>query len=110
MVYTPHILDRMIQTVADRDGFGRLVSAPEAEWERICRCRCDHTTDAEYRTEDGSVFRPQWRVVCEGNDINVRPGDRVRVTRPDGKVLCEGVAYPTKKLNYLPYAEVYIKS
>lgn len=109
MHYAPHTLQKRTPPAETTDEYGRPVVADGSEeWTDVCRCRCDHSDDKEFRLDDGTVVRPEYRIVTDGNAPGVSVGDIVRCVRADGTVRGEGRVVNTKTLNYLPYAEIYV--
>lgn len=109
MYYAPHILQKKIIPQEAVDEFGRPIPVKSAdEWVDVCRCRCDHNGDKEVKMPDGTVVRPEYHIVLEGNTPDVETGDYVRCLRDDGSIRGEGRAFKPRTLNYLPYAEIYV--
>ncbi len=107
MLYTPHILQIRTVTPPDNDEFGRPTPGTGGEtWNEVCRCRCDDNTTKEFKSENGSVYRPMYHIVCEGK-VNVKTGDYVRCM--DGEsIRGEGEIYMPKNPNYFNYTEIWI--
>lgn len=109
MYYAPHRLQKRVNAELESDGFGRPI-VPDAgtdEWVDVCRCRCDHNRDTEIKKPDGTVVKPDYHIVCEGNRPGISTGDYVRCLEMDGSVRGEGYVINAHTLNYLPYAEIY---
>ena len=108
MIYAPHILQKRITPLEQTDSTGKPVVVQTApEWVTVCRCRCDFASDDELVDDNGEMFRPTHHVVCEGNGIDIASGDYVRVMHGD-IIKASGRAKKPNKLNYLPYAEIYL--
>lgn len=110
MYYKPHFLQKLMLEPDLKDEFGRPVQIDSAEsWVDVCECRCDHSGDKEVRLDDGTLARPEYRVICNCKSPQVRVGDHVRCVNADGSVRGEGNVVKMKTLNYLDYAEVYLQ-
>lgn len=108
MYYAPHILQVKRAASLENDELGRPIPSQDASsWVDVCRCRCDDNTTKEFRSENGSVYRPQYHVVCEGRH-GLSAGDEVRCVNADGSVRGEGTVFITKGLNYLSYSEIWM--
>lgn len=107
MYYAPHILQVRRAAALENDELGRPMPSLEGEWVDVCKCRCDDNTTKEFRSENGSVYRPMFHVVCEGRH-GVRAGETVRCLNQDGTVRGEGKVYLPKSLNLLPYSEIWM--
>lgn len=70
------------------------------------RCRCDDNTTKEFSSDNGSVYRPNYHVVCEKR-ITVKAGDEVRCMDGDG-VRGQGEVYTIKSTNYFNYSELWM--
>lgn len=107
MYFAPHILQRKTVTPPNRDEFGRVI-APDSseEWITVCACRCDDNTTKEFKSENGEVFRPQYHVVCAGNQ-DIKAGEYVRCIVGD-EVRGEGEVSVFKKTNYYKYTELWM--
>lgn len=108
MRYAPHTLQALAGAVASEDGFGRPLAVGGGEWTDVCRCRCDSNWERELRLDNGQVVKPDWHVVCEGNDLSLKPGDTVRCVDRDGTVRASGRILRMRTNNYLPYGEIYL--
>lgn len=113
MQYAPHILQKRITPTEQVDEFGRPIVSESAdasgyEWQDVCRCRCDHNETKEIKLPDGTVIKPDYHIVMEGNDPDVEVGDYIRCLREDGSIRGEGKLIRPRTLNYLPYAEGYV--
>lgn len=85
-----------------------LAAVCDQRYVNVCRCRCDSVTMAKTATDDGSVVRPDYHVVTDGNRIKLKLGDVVRCIDIDGETICEGEILKLHRLNTLPYAEIYL--
>lgn len=109
MYYAPHILQKRVIAEETVDELGRPIKGENAEeWAFVCKCRCDHNQDTEVKLEDGTVIRPEYHIVLDGNRPDVATGDYVRCLREDGSIRGEGRVVRPHTLNYLPYAEIYV--
>lgn len=107
MVFTPHILQRKSVSHPVTDEYGRVIaSATNATWETICRCRCDHNTTQEFTNINGSVYRPNYHIVCDAK-LALQEGDIVRCMEGEN-VICEGEVYRVKRYNYYYATEIWL--
>lgn len=107
MYYAPHILQKRIHPISSVDEFGRMVvSSDEEEWETICACRCDRTSQTLGKSDNGDTFHSDYRICCSGRGL-VKAGDMVRALIGN-VVLCEGEARSVRETNYLDYTEVLV--
>lgn len=107
MIFAPHILQVKVITPMDKDEFGRPIPGTGGEsWQDVCKCRCDDNTTKEFSSENGSVYRPNYHVVCE-KKITVKAGDEVRCMDGDG-VRGQGEVYTVKSTNYFNYSELWM--
>lgn len=104
MYYAPHILEKRA-IVKRRNEYGELQDKYET-WERLGGCRCDDNTTEHFQTDNGSVYVPKYKIVCDRHDV--KPNDYVRVMNPDGSVRGEGRVFNQPKCNYLNYMCVYV--
>lgn len=104
MNYCPHIL-QVKSTNEATDEYGRIISG-EDSWENVCQCRCDDNSTKEFRNENGDVYRPNFRVVCDGK-VSIKAGDEIRCMNGD-TVRGSGKVYLVKILNYLNYSELWM--
>lgn len=103
MIYSPHIL-QIKETTESVDEWGNpIVSNPI--WRDVGECRCDDNTTKEFRSENGSTFRPAYHIV--GESLEVKPGDEIRCMY-DNKIRGEGKVYAVKQSNYLDYTEIWV--
>ena len=99
MIFAPHILQVKVITPMDKDEFGRPIPGTGGEyWQEVCKCRCDDNTTKEFSSDNGSVYRPNYHVVCEKR-ITVKAGDEVRCMDGDS-VRGQGEVYTVKSTNY----------
>ena len=71
----------------------------------MCIRDSDNTTK-EFSSDNGSVYRPNYHVVCEKR-ITVKAGDEVRCMDGDG-VRGQGEVYTVKSTNYFNYSELWM--
>lgn len=135
MLYAPHILQKQVTPELITDIYGRVIppgnltvyksgaqmifldkqlyidktDEGDVYWENVCMCRCDESGVREEKLPDGTVVVPDYRVICDGNDPDVKVGDYVRCCRDNGTVRGQGKVISTKKLNFLPYAEISLQ-
>ncbi len=109
MIFAPHILQAKHIVPAENDEFGRPIPGTGGEeWKYVCACRCDDNTTKEFQSENGTVYRPAYHVVC-GSKTNLEAGDYVRCINPiDNTVRGEGKIYTSKSTNYFSYSELWI--
>lgn len=105
MYYAPHTLVKKTKGES-LDEYGRVVGTSE-EWTKVCPCRCDDNTVQEFYDENGHVFRPKYHIVASGV-ADVMAGDEVRVLTDKGEVRGSGTVYNVKKLNVLPYTDIWV--
>ena len=108
MYYKPHRLQVKRIIPLETDELGRpVVGTGCAKWVDVCKCRCDDNTTREFTSANGSVYRPQYHVVCEGKH-GLSAGTEVRCLDVDSSVRGEGKVYLPKSLNYLDYSEIWM--
>ena len=130
MIFAPHILQIKVITPMDKDEFGRPIPGTGGEyWQEVCKCGCDDNTTKEFRSENGSVYRPNYHVVCEKR-ITVKAGDEVRAIWDRGlkatttdmgegtlvitsitkdiDVRGQGEVYTVKSTNHFNYSELWM--
>lgn len=107
MIFAPHILQIKVIKPMDKDDFGRPIPGTGGEdWQDVCKCRCDDNTTKEFSSDNGSVYRPNFHVVCEKR-ITVKAGDEVRCM--DGEsVRGQGEVYTVKSTNYFNNSELWM--
>ena len=107
MIFAPHILQVKVITPMAKDEFGRPIPGTGGEyWQEVGKCRCDDNTTKEFSSDNGSVYRPNYHVVCEKR-ITVKAGDEVRCMDGDG-VRGQGEVYTVKSTNYFNYSELWM--
>jgi hypothetical protein len=105
MYYAPHRLYRKIEK-EERDELNRIISISE-EWEDICDCRCDDNTTERFEDNNGRVYIPKYKIVC--NRASVSPNDYVQCRTADtGDIRGEGRVLNAPKCNYLDYMVLYV--
>lgn len=107
MIYTPHILQKRVLPESQRDEFGRIIHDAAEDWVEVCRCRCDDNDTVSFTSDNGSAYTPKYHIVCEGNR-NIPAGTYIRCITEDGCIRGGGEVYRTKKLNFLPYSEIWV--
>ena len=107
MIFAPHKLQVKVITPLENDEFGRPIPGTGGEdWQDVCSCRCDDNSTKEFTSENGSVYRPNYHVVC-GERISLKAGDEVRCM--DGEtVRGKGEVYMVKNTNYFNYSEIWM--
>ena len=107
MYYSPHILQVKVVKPLDKDEFGRPIPGAGGEsWVDVCKCRCDDNSTKEFSSDNGSVYRPNFHIVCAGA-VSVKAGDVIRCM--NGKVVRgQGEVYMVKRLNLLNYSEIWV--
>lgn len=107
MIFAPHILQIKVITPMDKDEFGRPIPGTGGEsWQDVCRCRCDDNTTKEFKSENGSVYHPNYHVVCEKR-ITVKAGVEVRCMDSEN-VRGQGEVYTVKSTNHFNYSELWM--
>ena len=109
MYYAPHSLFKVVES-EERDSLNRIVSSGKKKY-YICDCRCDENTTQKYVDDNGRVYIPKYKIVCERADI--KEGDYVQCYNKDdscccGKVIGEGRVVDAPKCNYLDYMVLYV--
>lgn len=109
MYFTPHILQVKKVSEAKRDEYGRVIKNNAEEWVTICSCRCSDNTTREFRTDNGSVYRPSYHVVCNGDISTISIGDYARCIQGNS-VRGEGVVRPIRRIEHklLNYSELWL--
>ena len=91
----------------EKDEFGRPIPGTGGEcWQDVCKCRCDDNTTKEFTSDNGSVYCPNYHVVCEKR-ITVKAGDEVRCMDGDN-LRGQGEVYTVKNTNYFGYSELWM--
>lgn len=71
MIFAPHILQVKVIKPMETDEFGRPIPGTGGEsWQDVCKCRCDDNTTKEFSSDNGSVHRPNYHVVCEKKSLS----------------------------------------
>lgn len=106
MFYAPHRLYKKVET-EERDSLNRIISS-ESDWVYVCDCRCDDNTTERFEDENGRVYIPKYKIVCERADIN--KGDYVQCVLKDDEcqIRGEGRVLNAPKCNYLNYMTAYV--
>ena len=108
MYFAPHTLQIKTLIPLEVDELGRPVPGTgEMVWKNVCRCRCDDNSTKEFKSPNGQVYRPNYHVVCEGIH-HFTAGEDARCIDADGSVRGEGEIYLPKRLNLLPYSEIWM--
>ena len=105
MMYAPHTLQKKVISEDTTDEYGHPVVG-ESTWVTVCQCRCDDNTTKEFKSENGTVYRPSYHIVSERNSI--KADDEIRCLNSDGSVRGEGKVYVAKSNNYLNYSELWV--
>lgn len=124
MIYAPHTLYLFRRQDPRRDEFGKCsetMSLRAGEKQYVCPCRCDDNTTREFRSADGTVYRPLYHIVCDLSDEvsrgvfeRIDPGTEVecefrRLDAPGhGRNPIIGRVYMVKRTNYFNYGEIWI--
>lgn len=107
MIFAPHILQVKVLLPMERNEYGQPVPGTGGEgWKDVCRCRCDDNTTKEFTSDNGSVYRPDFHVVCE-RPTDIEAGDEVRCM-DGGRVRGQGTVYTVKFLNYFQCSELWM--
>ena len=107
MIFSPHILQVKVITKPKKDEFGRPIpNTGREDCETVCGCRCDDNTTKEFTSDNGSVFRPNYHVVCE-KKVFLKAGDEVRCMDGETVRAC-GTIYTVKSTNYFNYSELWM--
>lgn len=107
MIFAPHILQVKVITEPDHNEYGQPIPGTGGEsWQTVCGCRCDDNTTKEFTSDNGSVYRPNYHVVCE-EKVSLKAGDEVRCM--DGEaVRGKGKVYTVKSTNYFNCSELWM--
>ena len=113
MYYAPHALYRKVER-EERDELNRIISTDDG-WRYVCDCRCDDNTTQRFEDENGRVFIPKYKIVCERADISEGDYVQCRIKDPLNtgcgcrlKVRGEGRVFNAPQCNYLNYMTVYV--
>lgn len=107
MYYAPHSLYKVVES-EERDSLNRVVSSGEV-MQFIGMCRCDDNTTQKFEDENGRVYIPKYKIVCERADI--KAGDYIQcfLGKDDsGELRGEGRVFNSPKCNYLNYMVIYV--
>jgi len=107
MYYAPHTLQRLVPPTTQRDEYNRVVAQSEGTWEDVCSCRMDDNATQDIVSDNGQVYRPKYKVVCEGVQ-DIAAGERVRAYTADGTLRGEGEVVQVLRTNYLDYTVLFI--
>ena len=66
----------------------------------------DDNTTKEFSSDNGSVYRPNYHIVCEKR-ITIKAGQEVRCMDSE-TVRGQGEAYTVKSTNYFNYSELWM--
>jgi len=107
MIFAPHILQLKVITEPDHNEYGQPIPGTGGEsWQTVCGCRCDDNTTKEFTSENGSVYRPNYHIVCE-KKVSLKADDEVRCM--DGETMRgKGTVYTVKSTNYFNYSELWM--
>lgn len=101
-----HILQVEVMPNISTDELGRPISSPDKVWIDVCKCRCDDNSTEYFQSDNGSVYRPNYHILCEGH-VDIQAGAHIRCLNDDGSVRGEGQVYKPKRFNFLPYTELW---
>jgi hypothetical protein len=104
MYYAPHKLYKKVELIV-RDDLNRITSSG-SHWELVGPCRCDDNTTQKFEDQNGRIFIPKYKIVCER--ANVTEGDMIQCLCEDGTVRGEGRVYNAPQCNCLNYMVVYV--
>lgn len=104
MMYAPHILEKRTLSEPVKDEFDNIISEGSEVWTRLGPCRCDDNTTKEFKDENGKIYTPSFHIVTESE---VKAGDYIRCMNGE-EVRGKGKAYMVKRLNFLPYVEIWV--
>lgn len=105
MYYAPHELYRK-EKVVERDSLNRVVNTTETDV-LVCACRCDDNTTQKFEDENGRVYTPKYKIVCDRANVSV--GDEIQcLDKATGTVRGKGRVYNISKCNYLNYMVLYV--
>ena len=107
MIFAPHTLQKKVVTPLEKDEYGRPIPGTGGEsWENVCMCRCDDNSTKEFTSANGSVYRPNFHVVC-AEKVNLKAGDEIRCMDADMK-RGSGKVFMVKSTNYFGYSELWM--
>jgi hypothetical protein len=105
MEYAPHLLYKKKSNVV-RNQYGEIDEST-GEWVLVGGCRCDDNTTQHFETENGEIYTPQYKIVCD--KCSISEGDRVKVLEKDEKTYRGGgKVFNCPKCNYLNYMTIYV--
>lgn len=110
MYYSPHTLYFLPKVEFGKDDYGRPVVSPgQHDPVMVCACRCDESASVEITDQNGRTVHPDWHIVCSMTEGlgKLNPGDTVRVMEGEREI-AEGNIQKIKRLNYLPYGEIWM--
>lgn len=105
MIFAPHTLQLRTIPEPSYDEYGRIVPNSE-EWKSLGVCRCDDNTTQEFTSDNGTVFRPNFHVVCQFANT-IQAGDYIRCLNGSD---CRGQGEVTmvKRSNHFDYTELWM--
>ena len=113
MYYAPHALYRKVER-EERDELNRIISTDDG-WVYVCDCRCDDNTTQRFEDENGRVYIPKYKIVCERAKITEGDYVQCRVKDPLNKgcrcslkLRGEGRVLNAPQCNYLNYMTIYV--
>ena len=105
MYYAPHSLYKKV-TMTIRDALNRITSSSE-EWQYVGDYRCDDNTTQKFEDENGRVYIPKYKIVCDRHDIGFHDEVQCRVKGTD-EVRGGGRVLNKPTCNYLNYMTLYV--
>lgn len=105
MMYTPHTLQKKVTSDESTDEYGHPIAGVDT-WVTVCQCRCDDNTTKEFKSENGTIYRPSYHIVSEPNQL--KANDDIRCINADGYVRGEGKVYIVRNTNFLNYSELWV--
>ena len=104
MYYAPHTLYKKVE-LQTRDSLNRIV-ASSGNMVLVGRCRCDDNTTQKFEDQNGRIYIPKYKIVCER--VDVTEGEYVQCLDEHGEIRGEGRVYNAPKCNYLNYMTIYV--
>ena len=105
MYYAPHQLYKKVEGEV-RDSLNRIISS-DSQWVYVCDYRCDDNTTQKFEDDNGRVYIPKYKIVCERADIH--EGDYIQCRYKGSEdVRGEGRVFNAPKCNYLNYMVSYV--
>lgn len=104
MYYAPHTLYKKVEK-EERDSLNRIISHSD-DMVLVGPCRCDDNTTQKFEDENGRIYIPKYKIVCERADV--AEGDYVQCLSDSGEVRGEGRVFNVPKCNYLNYMTIYV--